>query len=529
VDGGQTWTPINPADANGQPSFSLVSSVKFVTPSLGYAVSRNGRPKMAKTEDGGLTWTPLPLAGADTFMPEAIDCGAVNVCALRGSSSGVPRPPRLVTWTADGGLTGTTIEPGATLTDLAFSSPSRVVGVGPGGVTLGSDDAGNSFDRIGGQLSGAFVALRRTGVNTVLAFARDGTLARSANRGLSWEPIESAPIGGLLDLSFVSDAVGYILARDGALQRTDDGGASWSVLAAEVARARAILATGLDTLLVGTADGVQRSIDGGTTFAPAAGARGRVTAFDRAGKALIAYGPRTLLLSTDGGARWRAIGRPRRPLVSVDFVSAQRGFAVRNDGETVTTGNGGRSWRLLLSAGRDDVIGVSFGEPRHGYLTLGEDADLGGVLRTSDGGRTWRPQVIGHRELAQVVALGKNGGAALAEQRGWLFATGTGGDAGRRSVLGLRVLSKRRSGRRTVVVVGGRLKPAPAGAGVAVTAHIGGTWVRKFARVAAGGRYRTSWKLRRGTVFVAQWRGAAGVRADGTAPLRVSLGGQRHR
>jgi hypothetical protein len=91
------------------------------------------------------------------------------------------------------------------------------------------------------------------------------------------------------------------------------------------------------------------------------------------------------------------------------------------------------------------------------------------------------------------------------------------------------VLTRRRAGGRAVLVVGGRLKGAPAGAGVAVTAHIGDTWVRKFALVTAKGRYRTTWRLRRGTVFVAQWRGGDGVQADGTAPLRVRVGGRRHR
>lgn len=53
--------------------------------------------------------------------------------------------------------------------------------------------------------------------------------------------------------------------------------------------------------------------------------------------------------------------------------------------------------------------------------------------------------------------------------------------------------------------------------------------IRKFAKVDAKGRYRTVWRLRRGTVFVAQWRGGDGVKADGTAPLRVRVGGRRQR
>jgi photosystem II stability/assembly factor-like uncharacterized protein len=532
VDNGQTWTPITPMSAAPfpLPILNRVRDVEFVTPALGYAVA-NGTTKMAKTEDGGVTWTPLALTGAAAnFLPHGIDCGSASACAIFGSTEFVDAAARRVTWTADGGLTGTTIATDPALLSLAFSSPTHAVAGGVAGAMLASGTAGQAFARIGGGVPGDLRALRRAGANTVLAFAADGTIARSLDRGLTWQAIGSAPLGGLLDISFATDTVGYILAKGGALQRTDDSGASWSVLAEQVDRARAILSTGVDTLLVGTADGVQRSTDGGTTFGPAAGARGRVVAFDRAGKTLVAYGPKTLVISADGGARWQSVRRPRGGrLLSVDFVSARRGFAVRDDGETLWTASGGRRWTLLTSVGRDDVTGVSFGDPKHGYLTLGADSDFGGLLRTSDGGRTWRPQVIAHHELAQVVALGKSGGVAVTDGFGQLFATTRGGDAGRSSKLGLRVLSKRRQRGRTVVVVGGRLKPAPAGAGVAVTAHIGGTWIRKFAQVDAKGRYRTTWRLRRGTSFVAQYRGGDGVQADGTTPLRVRVGGRRHR
>jgi photosystem II stability/assembly factor-like uncharacterized protein len=527
-DGGQTWTPITPADGNGIPTLARVRGVKFVTPLLGYAVTNGGPAQMAKTEDGGLTWISLPLTGA-TGVPRAIDCADANACVILAAQ--VPDGPGdRVIWTSDGGMTGTTITPTASLEALAFSSTTRVVGVGGGGATLASDDAGHTFARVGGVLPGEFTGLRRAGANTVFAFATDGILARSTDRGLSWTAIGTAPLGGLVDLSFVSDTVGYILAAGGALERTDDSGASWSVVGAQPTGARGLLATGVDTLLVAGSGGVMRSFDGGATFAAAAGASRPVRAFDRAGKAVVAYGARNLFVSTDGGARWRALRRPRGDLMaSADFLSAKVGFVVREDGDALSTTNGGRTWRLVASAGRDDVTQVSFGDPRHGYLLLGSESDLGGVLRTSDGGRSWRPQVIGKRSLAQVVALGTSGGVTLSDGLGQLFATGTGGDAGARSRLTLRVLSKRRKAGRTIATVGGRLKPAPAGAGVSVTARIGGSWVRKFAAVSANGRFRTTWKLRRATVFVAQWRGSAGVQADGTVALTVGLGGHRHR
>ncbi len=105
----------------------------------------------------------------------------------------------------------------------------------------------------------------------------------------------------------------------------------------------------------------------------------------------------------------------------------------------VATANGGRSWRLLTGVGRDDIAQVSFGDAKHGFLALSSDSGLGGVLRTSDGGRSWRPQVIGHQPLAQVVAVGAAGGAALSNALGQLFATDSGGDVGTRSALTLRV------------------------------------------------------------------------------------------
>jgi hypothetical protein len=248
-----------------------------------------------------------------------------------------------------------------------------------------------------------------------------------------------------------------------------------------------------------------------------------VKAFDRAGSALIAYGARALMISSDG-SRWRELRAPGGGRIqSADFVSAKRGFVVRDDGDVFATTNGGRSWKLLNGVGRDDVSRVSFGDARHGFLMLATDTGLGGVLRTSDGGRTWRPQVLGDQPLAAVLALGSEGGAALARKTGELYATSSGGDAGSRSKLTIRVASKRRVGRRTVVTIAGRLKPAPAGAGVAVTARIGGSWVRKFAKVSSHGRFRTTWRLRRPALFVAQFRGGAGVNAAGTPALKVGL------
>jgi photosystem II stability/assembly factor-like uncharacterized protein len=511
-DGAQTWTAINPG-----PEISLVSTLSFVTPLIGYA--GGGAAHLAKTVDGGKTWTPLALAGAGIGPPRALHCVDANTCALiaeDGSGKGT-----LAAWTADGGATGTSFSTGVDLADLAFSSAMRVVAVGDAGATLASDDAGHTFTRVGGVVPGAFRDLRMVGTGNLFAFPSNGSLAGSTNAGQSWTALGAAPLGRVRDVSFADAAVGYMLSGSGALQRTDDGGASWGVLGSQVSGGRALLARAPDSLLVGTSRGVQRSTDAGATFAPAAGARRVVSAFDRAGSALLAIGPRALMISSNG-SRWKELRVPAGAHIkSADFVSARVGYLVRTDGDVFRTANGGRSWKLLLGVGRDDIGRVSFGDARHGFLMLATDSGLGGVLRTSDGGRTWRPQVLGSQALAAVLAFGSEGGAALTRSTGELFATSTGGDAGTPVRLRIRVVSKRRVGRRTAVTVAGRLKPAAAGAGVSLTARIGGSWVRKFVKVSGRGGFRTTWRLRGAAAFVAQFRGAAGLRAAGTAPLRV--------
>jgi photosystem II stability/assembly factor-like uncharacterized protein len=521
-DGGQSWSQISAGPQN-----SRVRSISFVTPLVGFAVGDGAVAGMSKTEDGGKTWAQVPLTGA-TGLPEVVHCADANTCVIV-SRAEIGDSKRL-TWTADGGQTATTVPVDVNLSDVAFSSPTRVVAVGAGGATLASDDAGHTFARVGGVVPGAFEDLRTVGDRSVFAFPTGGALAGSTDAGLSWHALGAPPLARVVDVSFATDAFGYMLTGGGALQRTDDGGASWGVLGTEATGGRAVLATGPDSLLVGSGRGVSRSTDAGVTFAAAAGATRPVGAFDRAGSALIAFGARTLLVSTNGGARWRELRRPPGGLIqSADFVSGKLGYVVRDDGDVLSTSNGGRSWKPLNGVGRDDIARVSFGDAKHGFLLLATDSGLGGVLRTSDAGRTWRPQVLGTQPLISVVALGSAGGVVLADQTGELYATSTGGDAGARSALSLRVASKRRAGRGTRVTVAGRLKPATAGAGVSVTARIRGSWVRKFATVSAGGRFVTTWSLRAGTVFVAQWRGAPGVQGDGTAPLSVRVGGKRHR
>ena len=50
-----------------------------------------------------------------------------------------------------------------------------------------------------------------------------------------------------------------------------------------------------------------------------------------------------------------------------------------------------------------------------------------------------------------------------------------------------------------------------------------GGWATKTAEVAADGRFTTAWRVRRNSVFVAQWHGDDDRAGDGTPALRVRV------
>ena len=154
-----------------------------------------------------------------------------------------------------------------------------------------------------------------------------------------------------------------------------------------------------------------------------------------------------------------------------------------------------------------------FGDDAHGYL-----------LRTTDGGRTWRPQLVASALLDAdgIAAKGATGLALGAD--GSLFFTTTGGDAGGASAVKLSTDRKRLRGRRTIRV-SGLLAGAAAGGKVLVSRRFKGDsgWDHQLATIGPGGHFSTSWRLTTTSTFVAQWTGDSTHAGDGSAPLTVHL------
>src|SRR3954470_12196464 len=158
------------------------------------------------------------------------------------------------------------------------------------------------------------------------------------------------------------------------------------------------------------------------------------------------------------------------------------------------------------------------------------------VLRTSDGGQTWRPQLIARGTTADLVSSdGRQAFALVSPQSSWngreFFFTTNGGDAGSASVVTLStptatLTTKRLKALKGRITVTGTLAGALGGEQVVVSHRdaTGTAWQQQTVSVGAnGGTFTTSWTIHRSGYFVAQWAGDSGRAGAGSQVQQVTV------
>jgi len=523
ADAGNTWKPVV-----AEP-WSL-RTITFPTAQTGYAAG--DAPAVLKTTDGGATWSEIPLP-ADAGALARVRCADATTCV--GVTTGGDRLVR----TTDGGGDWESLAPSSlVLTSVGMPSATQAVGVGQNGTTVISGDAGNTFSPVGSALTGQFDGLRALDGKVAYAYGPFGSLARTTDGGRTWTENDAATSNTITGISFLSAKVGFVLDSTGQLLRTDNGGDSYAILntgTAQVPEAvRALDAKRV--LLVGPA-GVRRSDDGGRTFRPNVQKAVRsAPLFDveRAGSTVLAYGPKNLLLSHDGGRHFAAMARPGsgRNRVRVDVVSlvgAKTALLLSAAGPLYRTDDAGRHWHELAGLGTEVGYAVRFSDASHGWVAVSEfgSARNAWVLRTSDGGRTWQPQLIAESAISSqgLAAVGPLGGYALSRDD-QLFATTSGGAAGRVSTLSLTSPTRRVRRAGNAVRLSGRLSSAAGGEHVVVSFREQGSvrWRFQDVVVASNGTFTAVARIRHTAQFVAQWAGDATQRGAGSKVLTVRVG-----
>ena len=171
---------------------------------------------------------------------------------------------------------------------------------------------------------------------------------------------------------------------------------------------------------------------------------------------------------------------------------------LETDGRLYFTRNAGRRWKELVGTGRLRAEMLAFGDRRHGWISL--TGFPGSVLRTADGGRSWKPQILGPGAVVSIASEGEGTGFAVTGgiDSSELLFTQDGGDAGRATALTLST-ARRRLPRAQRIEVRGRLQPARGGEQVVVwVRRLDGTrWRALEETVSANGRFSIERRMRR--------------------------------
>ena len=370
-------------------------------------------------------------------------------------------------------------------------------------------------------------------------------------------------------VAFTSAQTGFALDAGGVLRRTDNAGTSWRSFPGAHSPASALVAPTAHSLLLVGPKGIFRSTDGGSAFTKVGGhvrvAHGtgptvaslHLSSAIAAHGAVVAYNDATgsapVVVSTDGGRSWRSVPLPpHNPhgSVTVTALNASRIWFSERDLLWATT-DAGRHWTAVPGIGHlGELSAVSFSSPQDGIAGfsardnggLGAPLDEVSVLRTTDGGRSWAPEIVAGQSSASsanllatatgdidATAFGV-GITASTSPLGFFTTAGTAAPAAR-TTLRVRFAKAHMSATALAhaghrVTVTGHLSPVLSpDESVAVSFRLGtADWRVAHVRVASDGAFR----MRLGHVsqraaVVAQAVGTSAVVGAGTPVARFSV------
>jgi photosystem II stability/assembly factor-like uncharacterized protein len=543
TDAGNSWKPVEGIDQG------IVRRVWFLNAQNGFAVGPN---TLLATTDGGKTWHAR--AGAANQDLTSIRCIDLNTCLMTTAKG-----DKLLR-TTDGGATVTEITASSqAIFAAAFNSATRVAAVGAAGTTVLSDDGGVDYTPISKNLDEPVYTRLRPGFepNNIWVVGKgNGQLAQTRDGGVTWSQDGVPTSRDMVDVSFADDHTGYALDAAGSLFKTVNQGGTWQTLdTGQTAPPLALSAPSPDTVVLVGPRGIRRG-QGSIQPQPVGGATVAKTSLNQIiphPNLLIAFGTggKLIFLSTDTGRTWRPVRLPKKVRIgsepnAVDFVSSRVGFFLDSRTRLWKTTSGGTKWSQVLGLGTSRASGISMADAANGLIPISgignrvhDPTATAYVLRTSDGARTWRLQAIARGVMHDAITTGPLRGYALigngerADGGNHFFFTASGGDAGSPTTLALRTAKKSYSRKglkraKYLVTVSGTLPGAAGGEQIVVSRReLGGAnWEQQVVTAGAnGGSFTTSWRMRRSTVFVAQWAGDSGRRGAGSVPLTISVKG----
>lgn len=239
-----------------------------------------------------------------------------------------------------------------------------------------TSDGGQTWAQVSSTPRGTFYStdVAFTSPTTGLWWNIQG-LFRTTTAGRTWKQTRGA-LPDIGALCFVDASVGWAAGGGrhggfGTVCRTSDGGRTWHRVLYRY--------TGKQ--------------DGSGFLAPSSPSRQHVYVLGQA-----AF--RGLWVTSDAGTHWKRRTLPSIPgsysaFYDIDFALPGHGWAVGSRGTIMRTTDGGRTWTKQASGTAKSLTSVSFTSARAGFVTGGD----GLILHTSDGGAHWSRQTSGTGNL----------------------------------------------------------------------------------------------------------------------------------
>ncbi len=342
LDGGRTWTIVH---ATGD----FLEDIFFYDRLHGWA---GGKGITVRTEDGGASWTDVPLPGYHWSVFFA--------SPLRGWACGYG-----IWGSADGGVTWSFQHPvpgESVLQSIAFRDSLRGVAVGAVGLVqttalvFHTEDGGATWDSIPAPWPGLRdVGLDSTGAGC--AVGDRGTILRTTDAGMTWSEEASTLLSRLEGVAVMRDRI-WAAGDYGALLQSPGPTPGWNRLV--------------------TLSNILRDVACGDPLHA------------------VAVGDWMMLRTDDAGTTWTECWPDYRDtipdLTCVDMVGPDRAWASGYwlDG-VLRSLDGGNTWTRFPLPPIGHVADLSFADSLHGWCASNTNTN-GLVCRTTDGGVTWEQQ-----------------------------------------------------------------------------------------------------------------------------------------
>lgn len=312
---------------------------------------------------------------------------------------------RSIQKTSDGGKSWVVLQ--ASLSAIFFVDANNGWAVGDDGIILKTVNGGGSWVA---QNSGVITTLKSvyfTDANTGYAVGDDGTILKTTNGGGSWVIRHSDPNEDLYSVCFADANTGYATGTYGAILKTSNAGISWSAQNAGTGFFPSVSFVGNTGWTLAGDDGIlHKTTNGGARWTPLSG-------------------PGDLA----NGSKWPLSGNVKDSIkinegISIHFADANIGWALGSTGFSayvlLKTTDGGASWKVQVS-GRN-LNFFSFADASNGWLVEGDS-----IAVTRDGGETWKLQPYGfNNSLTSIHFLNSNTGWAV-DRLGTILKTTDGG------------------------------------------------------------------------------------------------------